>query len=171
MEIPERSYYPKNSPSEFHASDLSAIGGDYSMTFSPTGFVVLLHKGPKGEKREYIEPAPVHSWGPFGEPMIFWGNELIDARTAPEFRGLRQGRKVAGVLPGGGWKVASEDFAEPDSDAPEGVLPVIAWVITEMGTAVPIVPIPTGQSPLHASVADENVSSDSGAWLIPPEPA
>jgi hypothetical protein len=153
MDVDNRNYYAKNSPTESHASDLNAIGQDYSLTFSPTGFVVLLHKGPEGEKTEYIEPEPVHSWGPDAEPMIFWQNELVNARSLSRFRGIRQGRRVAGVLPGGGWQVAAVDFAASDTDS-EGTLPVIAWVVTEMGTAVPIVPAPTGVAPLQTALAD-----------------
>lgn len=170
MGVPERevSYYPKNNPEEFHASNLNAISRDYSMTFSPTGFVVLMSKLPNRQESEYIEPEPVHSWGPFGEPMVFWRNELVDARSLPEFRGLRKGRKVAGVLPGGGWQVTSADFVDRDSDDEEATLPVVAWIVTEMGTAVPIVHIPTGEAPLHAAVADEAISAGYPARLIPP---
>jgi hypothetical protein len=164
------SYYSKNDPSETHSTDGLAIAQDYSMTFSPTGFVALLCKDGSGGK-EYIEPEPVLRWGTADEPIIFWDNHMVDATTLEEFRGLRKGRKVAGVVPGGGWSVTAEELDSQDlPKGPDGLaaVPVVAWIITEMGTAVPVVPSPHPAWRFRAEPADENIHSDSPARLIPP---
>lgn len=162
------SYYWKTDPSEFHSADLFAISQDYSLTFSPTGLVALLCKADQGGS-EYIEPEPVLRWGTEGEPLILWENQLVDARQVTDFRGLRRGRRVAGVLPGGGWTVESEDLRTSDDDESEtGVTDVIAWIVTDMGTAVPIIHAPTSDAPFHSIVADEVSSYGAKALLLPP---
>lgn len=168
------SYYSKNNPNETHSTDGMAIAQDYSMTFSPTGFVALLCKNDTG-RSEYIEPEPVLKWGPDDEPIIFWDNQMVDAAKLKEFRGLRKGRKVAGVVPGAGWSVTAEELETTESPAgpPDGLptVPVVAWIITDMGTAVPVVPSPHPAWRFRAEPADENIHADSSGRLIPPTSA
>lgn len=166
----QNSFYSKNDPSETHSTDNTAIAQDYSLTFSPTGFVALLCKS-TGKKGEYIEPEPVAKWGPADEPIIFWDNELVDATTLDIYRGLRRGRKIAAVVPGAGWSVECaelEDSYLGSSAARGSTVPVVAWIVTEMGVAVPVIPSPHPAWPLRTDPADENIPLDSDARLIPP---
>lgn len=166
----QNSFYSKNNPQEAHSTDGMAIAQDYSMTFSPTGFMALLCKHSRANG--YIEPEPVVKWGPADEPIIFWDNELVDARTLDIFRGLRKGRKIAAVVPGAGWSVECaelEDSYARSSAARGSTVPVVAWIVTDVGVAVPVIPSPHPAWPLRTDPADENIPLDSDARLIPPD--
>ncbi|GAA1274682.1 hypothetical protein GCM10009646_71940 [Streptomyces aureus] len=75
------------------------------------------------------------------------------------------------MVPGGGWSVAAPEI-EAGNDMPQTdgmpTVPVVAWIITDMGTAVPLVPSPTPTWRFRAEPADENIERSSPGRLIPP---
>lgn len=144
---------------------------DHSFTFSPTGVLALMAKMQIGEPDEYVEPEPVELWGPQNEPMVIWGGVLRDATALEDFRGLTQGRRLVGVIPGGGWRLHDEGAEE----YPE--VPVIAWAITAGAKAIPIIADTHHTASFAGAPADESLlhrPSEGEPFvsrLIPPEPS
>lgn len=159
--------YDANGPRST-IDDMNLVAPISSETFSPTGVMAVMVKQ-SGDK-PFTEPEPVQRWGPAGEPMILWKGAMRDATRLDEFVGLRQGRRVVSVIPGGGWRIRSAAAHERALNEAEGSIhPVIAWAVTEQGQAVPITVGDTHRSrPLVTEPADELASNTCTLELLPP---
>jgi hypothetical protein len=117
-----------------------------------------LFRRQKGDQK-WFDKKPIVAWNDDGEALVVSDRHLVCASSYPFFYCIQEadGRVVA-AIPGGGYLARYKQETGPPLD-----VPILAWLITEDGRAMPI----TSDSDGYGNEATE--SSNFESIIEPPD--